>query len=320
MSEKLAENFMPKELNFKSKFRNWFVYIVLIVLVLVFALLNKRFATLENFMVIGRQSAVVAVLAFGMTFVITAAEIDLSIGSTVALSGMITAMLLVNNAGIVLSSMAGIAAGLIIGFINGIITAKLRIPSFLVTLGTAGIARGIALTLTGTKTVVLYDERFGSLWGSGTILGLPASVLWVVFFLVFSVLVYNYTRFGNYVKATGGNRVAARYTGINTDKVTIMVLAISGLLAGVAGLMMVSRINAGRPEVGADFALDAVTAVILGGTRLFGGKGSIINSLVGALIIGVITNALVILGIQSNIQMIIKGAIVIAAVSVSEKN
>lgn len=303
-----------------SLIRNWFVLIVLLILVIIFSLLNDKFSTLENFMVIGRQTAVVALLAFGMTFVITTAEIDLSVGSIVGLVGMVSTLALLNGAGIFLSSLAGVATGTLFGLFNGIITAKLKIPSFLVTLGTLGIARGIALTLTNTITVVLYNKQFAKFWGSGDVFGIPTSILWVIFFLLLSVFVYNYTPFGNYVRATGGNRIAAKYTGINTDKITIAVFAISGFLSGVAGLMMVARINSGRPEVGADFNLDAVTAVILGGTRLFGGKGSIVNSLIGALIIGVITNALVILGIQSNIQMIIKGAIVIAAVSISDKN
>ena len=309
-----------KKMNFVEVFRNWFVFIVLIGLVIIFSLLSNRFCSFENFMVIGRQTAVVALLAFGMTFVITAAEIDLSVGSIVGLVGMVATISLVNGAGLILSSIAGILTGTIIGLFNGIITAKLRIPSFLVTLGTLGIARGAALTVTNTKTVVLYDKSFAKFWGSGDILGIPTSIIWVLFFLLISIVVYNYTAFGNYVKATGGNKVAAKYTGINTDRIIIAVMTISGFLSGVAGLLMTARINAGRPEVGGDFNLDAVTAVILGGTRLFGGKGSIVNSLIGALIIGVISNALVILGIQSNIQMIIKGVIVIAAVSVSEKN
>jgi len=317
MIKKIMKN---KKSDLISIFRNWFVYIVLVLLVITFSLLNERFASIENFLVIGRQSAVVAMLAFGMTFVITAAQIDLSVGSIVAIVGMITTILLQAGFGLIISSLAGITSGFIFGFFNGIITAKLGIPSFLATLGTSGIARGIALTLTDTKTVVLYNEKFSDLWGSGTLLGIPACIMWVVVFLILAVLLYNYTRFGNYVKATGGNDVAARYTGINTDRIVISVFSISGIMAGIAGLLMVARINSGRPEVGNDFALDAVTAVILGGTRLFGGKGSIINSLIGALLIGVITNALVIMGVQSNIQMIIKGAIVIAAVSVSEKN
>jgi ribose/xylose/arabinose/galactoside ABC-type transport system permease subunit len=304
----------------KISWRNWFIYFVLILLIAVFSLLNKSFLSLETFGVIGRQTAMVSLIAFGMTFVITAAQIDLSVGSIVGLVGVISTMALGWGWGLAGASVAGMLTGTAIGYVNGIITTKLKIPSFLVTLGMLGIARGISLTVTGTRTVVVYGDAFPQLWGAGDICGIPVSILWVLLFFIIAIILYNYTVFGNYVKATGGNITAARFSGINTDGRIIKVLTLSGFLSSIAGLLMAARLAAGRPEVGSGMELDAIAAVILGGTSLFGGKGSIVNTLVGALIMGVISHGLVILGLESSIQMIVKGAIIIAAVSMSEKS
>jgi ribose transport system permease protein len=300
--------------------RNRFIYFVLVLLIVVFSLLNKSFFSLETFGVIGRQTAMVSLIAFGLTFVITAAQIDLSVGSIVGLVGVISTMALGWGWGLLGASVAGMLAGTAIGCVNGIITTKLKIPSFLVTLGMLGIARGISLTVTGTRTVVVYDKSFPMLWGAGAIYGFPVSILWVLLFFAIAIILYNYTVFGNYVKATGGNITAARYSGINTDGIIIKVLTLSGFLSSIAGLLMAARLAAGRPEVGSGMELDAIAAVILGGTSLFGGKGSIVNTLVGSLIMGVISHGLVILGLASSIQMIVKGIIIIAAVSMSEKS
>ena len=300
--------------------RNRFIYFVLVLLIVVFSLLNKSFFSLETFGVIGRQTAMVSLIAFGLTFVITAAQIDLSVGSIVGLVGVISTMALGWGWGLLGASVAGMLAGTAIGCVNGIITTKLKIPSFLVTLGMLGIARGISLTITGTRTVVVYDKSFPMLWDAGDIYGFPVSILWVLLFFAVAIILYNYTVFGNYVKATGGNITAARYSGINTDGIIIKVLTLSGFLSSIAGLLMAARLAAGRPEVGSGMELDAIAAVILGGTSLFGGKGSIVNTLVGSLIMGVISHGLVILGLASSIQMIVKGIIIIAAVSMSEKS
>lgn len=299
--------------------RSQFVYIALVGLVVIFGLINPRFFSLENFSVIGRQTAIVAVIAFGMTFVLTAGHIDLSVGSIVGLVVMISTITLEAGGSPFLASLAGLASGMLIGLFNGLVTAKVGIPSFLVTLGTLGIARGIAMTVTGNMVVVVYGREFTSFWGAGTIGPFPTMVLWALFFFLVIYAVYHHTRFGNHVKATGDNPVAARYSGINTDSIVIKVMLISALFASLGGLMMVARINAGRPEVGESLNLDAITAVILGGTSLFGGRGSIVRTLIGALIIGVITNALIIFGFEINVQMIVKGLIIIAAVSINEK-
>jgi len=305
--------------------RNWFIYIVLLLLVVIFSLLDPKFLSFGSFRVIGQQTAMVALMAFGMTFVITAAQIDLSVGSILALSGVMAAFGLQWGLGLAGASILGIATGAVIGFVNGVVTTKLKIPAFLVTLGMMGVARGIALIATQTRTVVMYNDTFPRLWGA------PTSILWVGVCLVACVLLYEYTAFGNFVKATGGNMVAARFSGVNTDRVIIKVMTLSGLLSGLAGLLMAARFAGGRPEVGIGMELDAIAAVILGGTSLFGGKGSIVRTLIGALIMGVISHGLVMVlskylvglagsGMESGMEMVAKGVIIVAAVSLSEKS
>ncbi len=305
----------------KSKFnwRNWFVYIMLVVLIIAFSLLSENFFTLDNFETILRQIAITAVIAFGMTFVITTANIDLSAGSVVGLTGIVVGFTLQAGLGIFLATVFALATGLAVGVLNGILVAKAKIPSFLVTLGMQGIVRGIAMTVTETKPVVVNNEEFVQLWGNGTIAGLPSSVFWMILLFVISIILLNHTSFGSAVKAVGGNKVAAQYSGIKTDKIIILVYVLVGVFSAVAGLMMTARLSNARPEIGAGVEMDAITAVILGGTSLYGGKGKIVNTIVGCLIIMIIGNGLVILGVSSQIQMIVKGAIIIMAVSLSEK-
>jgi ribose transport system permease protein len=298
--------------------KDWFIYIVLGLLIIMFTILNKNFFSFSNFGNIARQASMVSIIGFGMTFLITSANIDLSVGSVVALVGVMAAFTLKWGLGIVGASIMGLAVGVIIGFINGVIVTKVKIPSFLVTLGMLSIARGIALTITQTKAEVIYSVGFKKFWGAGTLLHIPIVLFWVVVILAVAVILYNYTVFGNQVKATGGNATAARFSGINTDMVTIKSFLFSGLCTGMAGLIMASRIGTGRPEIGAGLELDSIAAVILGGTSLFGGKGSVVKTLIGALIMTIITNGLIILGVEYSVQMIIKGVIIIAAVSLSE--
>ncbi len=307
------------ESNKKFEWRNWFVYFVLVGLIIVFSILSDKFLQMGNFATIGRQTAMTSLIAFGATFVITTGNIDLSVGSIVGLVGVASAAALRAGWGIAAASFVGIATGTVIGLVNGLLTAKVKIPAFLVTLGTMGIARGLALTVTNTKAVIVMDETFTQLWGAGEIAGIPTSIIWTLIFFALAFILYHYTSFGNYVKAVGGNKTASLYSGIKVDRVTIAVFIIAGFLSAIAGLLMTARLKSGRPEVGSGMELDAVAAVILGGTALSGGRGKMLNTLIGSLIMGVMINGLIILGVQSNVQQIIKGVIIIAAVSLSEK-
>ena len=302
-------------------FQDHLVYVVLLVLVTVFSLLNKNFFQMENFIGIGRQTAIVSVIAFGMTFVITTGGIDLSVGSVLALSGLLAALTLKATGSVLLATLVGILAGGLQGFVNGFLVAKMKIPAFLATLGMMSIARGISLTITNTKTCVLMNQTASNLWGNGTaILGIPMSIVWTLLLFAGAIVLYHYTPFGNYVKAIGGNITSALYSGVSVNKILMITYTLTGLLCGVSGLLMTARLGGARPEIGAGMELDAVASVVLGGTAVSGGKGNVVNTLIGSLIMGVITNGLIILGIQSNIQQIFKGAIIILAVALGSRN
>lgn len=304
---------------FAFNIRNWVILITLLLLVAVFSIASNRFATLQNFEVILRQVAILAVISCGMTFVISTGGIDLSVGSAIALIGILTAFALKAKFGVFYSSMIGLGSGVAIGLVNGVITAKVRIPPFLVTLGLMSILRGTAMVVTKTYPVQVFNKSYPMVWGNGYVGPVPAIVLWAVVIFIIAHILYVRTPFGNYVKAVGGNPVAARYAGVNVDRTLIAVYALNGLFAGFAGLMMLARMNTARSDIGADSAMDAITASVLGGTSMFGGKGSIIFTMIGALIITVLSNGLVMLGVDSNVQMILKGVIVIIAVSFGEK-
>ena len=303
----------------KSNIQTSVVFIALVAIVVFFSIATTSFATIGNLEVILRQVSILAILSFGMTFVISTAGIDLSVGSIIALSGMVSALAINAGSGILLASLAGIGVGTAFGIFNGFIISYVRLPPFLVTLGSMSIVRGIAMVITGTYPVPLTDKSFSIVWGNGNFLGIPAIILWAVLFFFIMHILYRYTPFGNFVRAIGGNETAAQYAGVKVAKNKTLVYVISGVLAGVAGMLMLARLSTGRCDLGTDSAMDSITAVILGGTSLFGGKGSIVFSLVGALILTVLSNGLVIMGVDSNVQLIVKGAIVILAVSFSEK-
>ena len=309
----------PGKINFLNIFVSYYSVVVLVVLVAVFSALSPNFGTAENFVVILRQTVIVAVVTLGMTFAITAGQIDLSVGGIIALGSVVAALTLKAGYGLVISSLSAIVVGGIFGLINGVLVAHLKMPAFLVTLGTSSIASGMAMTLTNQRPVTLYDPRFVKIWGNFEIGPIPMLVVWWFFSFVLCYYIYQHTAFGNRVRATGGNPVAARYSGIDTKKVIIQVMVISGLLAGLCALLMTSRVNQGRPDVGGDAAMDAITATVLGGTAFSGGRGSIPMAMMGALVLSVLTNALVIMGVPTTIQAIIKGAIILIAVAVSDK-
>lgn len=301
-------------------FYSYYSVILLIVMVIVFSILAPNFGTANNFVVILRQTVIVAVVTLGMTFAITAGQIDLSVGGIIALGSMVAALALKAGLGIVVSSLLAILTGAVFGLINGVLIAKAKMPAFLVTLGTASIASGIAMTITKQRPVPLYDPKFALIWGNYQVGPIPMLVIWWLLAFAACYYVYQFTPFGNYVRAVGGNRTAAKYTGINTTKIIIIVMVISGILAGLCALLMTSRVNQGRSDVGADAAMDAITATVLGGTSFAGGKGSIPTAMVGALVMSVLTNALVILGVPTTVQAIIKGVIILIAVAVSDNN
>ena len=300
--------------------REYFVYIGLGGLILFFTFASPYFLTFQNLFNIGRQTATVSIIAVGMALVIVNAQIDLSVGSVFALCGMASALAMQYVVNFwLLGAIAAIAVGIIFGFLNGWITVKLGVPSFLVTLGMLGIARGIALIITDTKPVLISNPTYFEIFGESSLLGLPIAVIWTLVIVAIGVVLLHKSTFGLRVFATGGNPQAARFTGINTHRTIIWSFVITGALVGLASLLFTGIARAARPDLAAGLALDVIAAVILGGVSLFGGRGTIIGVLAGSLIIGVMNNGLVLLGVSSSVQEIIKGIIIIAAVSLGKK-
>jgi ribose/xylose/arabinose/galactoside ABC-type transport system permease subunit len=296
------------------------LYVAFVVLILVFSISSPVFLSLGNLENVGRQTALVSIIAVGMTFVIVSGEFDLSVGSVMALCGVAAAMAMqsIGNHWAV-GALAAIATGAFFGLVNGAITTRLRIPSFLVTLGTLSIARGIALLATGTRPVLITEEDYFLIFGEGHLVGIPAPIVWTIVVLIGGIVLLHFSTFGRKVYATGGNVTAARYSGIATAKVKIIGLVLAGGLAGLAALVLSARSHAARPDVGVGLELDVITAVILGGAALAGGRGAIIGALIGSLIIGILNNGLVLLGVDASVQLAIKGLIIWIAVSVSAR-
>ena len=300
--------------------RPYMLYAAFIGLIVLFSVMSPVFFSVDNFANIGRQTALVSIIAVGMTFVIINAEIDLSVGSVLALSGMTAALsmqALSNNW--LVGAVVALGTGAFAGLVNGALTTGLGIPSFLVTLGTLGIARGVALMVTGTEPVIITNPSYFQIFGEGSILGIPASIAWTVVVAVLGILLLHFSTFGRKVFATGGNAMAARYSGIKTARIKTMAFVLTGALAGLAALVLTARSHAARPDLGSGLELDVIAAVILGGTSLFGGRGTIVGALLGSLLIGILDNGLVLLGVSSALQLVIKGALIIAAVAFTRK-
>jgi len=300
--------------------RRYVIYIGFVVVFLFFAILlrDQGFLAPQNLLNIFRQTATITIIAVGMTYVISCAEIDLSVGSVAGLSSVCTAMAL-SQFGLIPGILAGLAVGLVVGSINGALVSLLGIPSFLVTLGMLGIAVGVAQWITASAPQPILNDTFNMIFGSGDFGPVPGLVVWSAIFVAIGAVVLNRTRFGRQVLATGGNRNAAEFTGINTKRIKFQVLLISGMVASVAGMMYAGRLQSGRFQWGSGDELSAIAAVILGGTSLFGGYGSIMGTLFGALLIGLINNGLILAGLDSSQQQVVRGAIIILAVALARK-
>ncbi len=300
--------------------RPYMLYVAFAILLVIFSLASPWFLSLDNFLNIGRQTALVSIIAIGMTFVIIARQIDLSVGSTLALSGMCAALAMSHVAdNWLVGAVAGTGAGALVGLINGVLTTRLAIPSFLVTLGSLSAARGLALMLTNTKPVIITNETYFAIFGEGYFAGMPAPIAWTVMAVIVGVLLLHFSVYGRQIYAAGGNPTAALYSGINIKRVTTLAFVLTGMLAGLAALVLSARSHAARPDVVQGLELDVIASVILGGCSLFGGRGFILGTLLGSLIIGTLNNGLVLIGVSSSLQLVIKGAIIVAAVAFTRR-
>ncbi|MBB5149367.1 MULTISPECIES: ribose ABC transporter permease [Ureibacillus] len=292
----------------------------LILLIIVVSILNPSFLTISNIFNVLRQVSISAIIAFGMTFVILTGGIDLSVGSTLALTGAVAASLLAGGFDPILSMGIALILGLILGAINGVIITKGKVAPFIATLATMTVYRGLTLVYTNGKPISgLGDHASFQLFGKGYFLGIPIPVITTLITFGILYFILHKTTFGRRVYAVGGNEEAAKLSGINADRVKIAVYAISGFLAALSALILTSRLNSAQPTAGQSYELDAIAAVVLGGTSLNGGKGWIFGTLIGALIIGVLNNGMNLIGVSSFWQQVVKGIVILLAVLLDRK-
>jgi ribose/xylose/arabinose/galactoside ABC-type transport system permease subunit len=293
------------------------VLTALILLVIAASLLSPRFLSVPNLMNVLRQVSIVGVLATGMTFVILTRGIDLSVGSILGISVVLFAGSL-DSRGMAFAIPLGLGAATLAGLVNGVGVAYARLPAFIMTLGMLSFIRGLAFIYTGGTPIPILSESFYDL-GNGYLLGVPIPALIFVAGLLASGFVLSLTPFGRSVYAIGSNEEAARLSGVPVRLYTTIVYMISGLMSGVAGLVYASQLSIGTPIAGQGYELDAIAAVVVGGTSLFGGKGSVTGTFLGTLIIGVLANILNLTGVDPFVQQLFKGALVIVAVFIMSR-
>lgn len=317
MSAKPAAKKSP---SFGFEWRQYVVYIGFVLVFIVFAIVlrNEGFLSSGNLLNIVRQTTMITVMAVAMTFVIATAEIDLSVGSVAGLASVVAA-LAIASFGFIPGVIAGLLTGAVVGLTNGLLVTRIGIPSFLVTLGMLGIAQGIAMWITGTGPVPILNNTFNAVFGSGGLGPVPSLVIWTIIVFVMGYIILRRTAFGRKVLATGGNESAARFSGIDTKRIKLIALTMSGVAAALAGMLYAGRLQSGRFQWGQGDELSVIAAVILGGTSLFGGTGTVIGSLIGSLMIGLINNGLILLGLEFSQQLIIRGAIIILAVALVKR-
>ncbi len=301
-------------------FEKFATLIGLLVVILIFSILKPKFLDINNIFNLLRQASINGLLALGMTFVVLTGGIDLSVGSILGASGIFAA-LVAQNQGIpwFVAVLIGLGVGLILGTINGVVVSWLKVPAFVATLGMLTVARGITYLASNAQPVPGLSEGFLKIGGGSVgIIPIPVVIL-VVVFIICSIILY-WTKYGRYIYGVGGNARAARVSGINVKKITCSAYMIAGILAGLAGVVLTSRVSSGLAMAGQNYETDAIAAVVMGGTSLAGGKGRLWGTLIGVLIIAVLNNGLDMMAVSSYWQLIIKGIIIVAAVMMDSLN
>ena len=314
MSQRSKVETMEKKIDYKQLLKNNGILIVFFLICVGLSILSPYFMTTNNILNIFRQTSIYGIIAVGMTFVILTGGIDLSVGSILALSGMIAAGLMKNNEmGIFIASVVAILVGAGIGLINGVLITKGKIAPFVVTLGMVTIARGLTLIYSKGYPISGFSAEFRYL-GGGYFLGIPIPVIIFIVTVALAWFILNHTRLGRYTYAIGGNEETVKLSGINVNFYKTMVYVIVGIASSLSALILTSRLNSAEAIAGQGYELDVIAAVVIGGTSLSGGRGSIIGTLIGALLIGVINNGMNLLGISPYFQQVVKGALIIGAV------
>jgi ribose/xylose/arabinose/galactoside ABC-type transport system permease subunit len=316
-----------QEVTFRGRYLQWqriaeYVIVVAIILEsIVFAIIAPQFLSVPNLINVALSIAITGILAVGMTAVILTGGIDLSVGSVAALAGVVAATVAATGGGsaAALGGLAALSIGLAVGLFNGFMVAQFRVPPFVTTLAMLTICRGLAFIVTGGRSIGNLPASFGFL-GRGHLLGVPVPVLLMLLVFAAGWFVLRRMKFGRHVYAVGGNREAAFLAGVNIKRTTLLVYILNGLLVGLAGLVLASRLGAGVPNAGLQYELDVIAAVVVGGTSLMGGRGSVIGTFWGAVFIGVLNNGLNLAGIDPYIQKIALGVVILLAVLADQIN
>jgi ribose transport system permease protein len=292
------------------------ILIGLLILCLLLTFLSPVFLSKNNILNVLRQVATNLYIACAMTMVIILGGIDLSVGSIIALSGVVTGgFIAYDGFSLPVAVVAGLLVGVLVGAFNGFLISKTTIPPFIVTLSTMNIARGAAYVYTGGQPIRVMSESFNFI-GSGYVGDIPMPIIYLVVIVVISVLIMSKSKLGRHIYAVGGNPMAARFSGIKNSRVLFFAYLFSGIMSAIAGIVLASRMFSGQPTAGQGAEMDAIAAVVLGGTSMSGGVGKIGGTVIGALIIGVLSNGLNLLGINSFWQYIVKGVVILIAVYV----
>ncbi|HHV10690.1 MAG TPA: ABC transporter permease [Clostridiales bacterium] len=305
-SSKSGNDFIShiKGMGFAGVYSKYGTILIFIGIFIIASLIDPVFLTGANLVNVLKQLVVVSLLAFGVTFVIILGHIDVSLGSVVALTGTMAASIMHYTQNIFVAVLGGLALGIVVGFANGYIITKFNIPAFIMTLAMTTIARGTILLYTGGRTISGLGNF--KVIGQDSIGPVPISVIILLLFMAISWVLLNKTKFGRQIYAVGGNERAAQASGINTKKVVLLAFIFNGILTAVAGIVFMSRINSGQPGGAVSYEFDAITAVVVGGTSLSGGTGTVVGTLLGAMIIGVINNLLNLMNVSSYWQQIVK--------------
>jgi ribose transport system permease protein len=294
------------------KFREIGTFIGLIIICAIFSILKPNFLSPDNLMEIVLSSSINAIVAVGMTLIIMMAGIDLSVGSVAALASVVTAQLMANGTPVLLAILIGLCLGALCGAVNGVFSTVFGLQPFIVTLGTMSLIRGFALLYTNGQPVLTVPGNFKSFF-AGQIGPIPMPIIVVIIIGIIALVTVKYTKLGEYIIAIGGNEDAARYAGISVNKYKIATYMISGILAALAGLILVARLGAGDPTSGSGWELTAIAASAIGGASLMGGSGSIVGTILGAIILGSLQDGLTLLNVQAYYQVAATGAIIILA-------
>jgi ribose transport system permease protein len=309
-----------KNINLRNSFffsKEMMLIYVLLLIISFTSFINPVFLKPNNLLTILKQITIVVIVALGQTFVIASGGIDLSVGYLMAVSSIIFASLLKLGVPIVPAALLAISSPTILGALNGLMVAKLRLPPFIVTFGMANIAKGIVLVITQSYVIQLSNP-FISFIGIGNFLGIPIMAYFIPVFVFIGWFLLQKAVFGSHVLAIGGNETAARLSGIRVHRIKILVYTMSGIFCGIAGILITARLNGGNPNAGLTTDMDTIGAVIVGGTALSGGAGTVIGSFIGALLMGVIRNGLVLMNVDLFWQTIVTGTLVISVVAIKE--